>query len=211
MVFAIPGVIAGMLGAAIMNAGVRAFLFYYCRNTLYYGLSRNSIVVGLTTGMLIPIVSNILPIRQALGKNLRSSLDLNHRATNELSVQVTRLSEIGVDASQIMMALLLIGLGVGCYYGAPVSFLYENFRFFFLLLQLLLLFMIIGLTLLSMLIQPFLESALAFIMTHLCCTKDRKLHSLLTKNLSAHRTRNLKTATMFACTLAFLIFAGTTF
>ena len=48
-------------------------------------------------------------------------------------------------------------------------------------------------------------------MTRVFCTKDRKLYTLLAKNLKAHKTRNLKTATMFACSLAFLIFAGTTF
>ena len=99
MLFAIPGVILGMVAAAIMNAGVRAFLFYVTKNTLYYGLSKNAVVIGLLTGTLIPIGANILPIRHALGKNLRSSLDLNHRANNEFSVQVTRLTDVGIDAS----------------------------------------------------------------------------------------------------------------
>jgi hypothetical protein len=109
------------------------------------------------------------------------------------------------------MAVMLIGLGIGCYYGAPVAFLFEKFRLFFLILQFLLLFMIIGMTLIAMLLQPYFESALIFIATHVCCRRDRKLYPLLAKNMKAHRTRNLKTATMFACSLAFLIFAGTTF
>ena len=151
MIFAIPGVITGMCSAAMMNAGIRSFLFYVCKNTLYYGLSKSSVTIGLLTGIIIPIIANIVPIRQALGKNLRSSLDLNHRA-NEFQVTITRMNDIGIDANQLVLSVMLIGLGIGCYYGAPVSFLYENFRMFFLLLQLLLLFMIIGLTLIAMLL-----------------------------------------------------------
>ena len=115
-------------------------------------LSNSSIAIGLFVGFIIPIGANILPIRQALGKNLRNSLDLNHRSTGELSVQITRLEEIGVEPSHLVMSVMLIILGIGCYYVAPVSFLYENFRLFFLCLQLLLLCMIIGMTLLIMLI-----------------------------------------------------------
>ena len=99
MLFAIPATIGGMCVAAIMNAGIRAFLFYFSQNTLYYGLSPNSIFVGLLIGLIMPILANVLPIRQALGNNLRSSLDLNHRSNGEFSVQITRLSEIGMEPS----------------------------------------------------------------------------------------------------------------
>jgi len=39
----------------------------------------------------------LLPIQQALGKNLRTSLDLNHRANNETSVTVQRLEDLGLS------------------------------------------------------------------------------------------------------------------
>lgn len=124
MVFAIPGVVLGMCVAAIMNASIRAAMFYFSQNTLTYGLSKSSIVIGLLVGCVIPVGANILPIRRALGKNLRTSLDLNHRSTGELTVSVTRLSEIGMDVSQAVLAVMLIVLGIACYYVAPVSFLY---------------------------------------------------------------------------------------
>lgn len=110
-----------------------------------------------------------------------------------------------------MLSVMLVVLGICCYYVAPVSFLYENFRLFFQCLQLLLLCMIMGMTMISMLVQPYLETAIAYLMANVFCYKDKNLWPLLSKNLSSHRSRNMKTATMFAVCLAFLIFAGTTF
>jgi hypothetical protein len=69
------------------------------RNTASYWLSVGSIIVGLFIGLVIPILSNIIPIRQALGKNLRSSLDLYHRAVGELQVSVQKLNEYGLSVT----------------------------------------------------------------------------------------------------------------
>lgn len=63
LIFAVPGVITGFCAAAIMNAGVRFFLFNLVENTLNYHLSKGSIIVGLCVGILIPIASNVLPIK----------------------------------------------------------------------------------------------------------------------------------------------------
>jgi len=51
-------------------------------------LSSVSLWAGCVFGFIMPLVAIMLPIKQALGKNLRSSLDLNHRSTNETSVTV---------------------------------------------------------------------------------------------------------------------------
>ena len=48
-------------------------------------------------------------------------------------------------------------------------------------------------------------------MTKCFCRRDKKLYQLLAKNMRSHRTRNIKTAMMFAICLAFLIFASTSF
>lgn len=47
----------------------------------------------------MPIVSNILPIKKALSKALRDSLDLFHRVVNDLLVTVEKLERMGISTS----------------------------------------------------------------------------------------------------------------
>lgn len=116
-----------------------------------------------------------------------------------------------MSAAQLVLAVLLVVLGVACYYVAPVSFLFNEYRIFFLILNGLLLMMILGLTFLSVLLQPYIEWLFVATTLFTCCRRDRKMFSLINKNLDAHRVRNIKTAIMFAVCLAFLMFAGSTF
>ena len=67
------------------------------KNYASYNLSENAITIGVTLGIIIPLISNIVPIRRSLGKNLRNSLDLNHRKIGELTVKFTNLGESGLD------------------------------------------------------------------------------------------------------------------
>lgn len=86
--FAIPGILSGILFAAGQNAGLRYLLFKLVENKSTYSLTTTSIILGLSLGIILPLVSNIIPIQKALGKNLRASLDVYHRASSELSVQI---------------------------------------------------------------------------------------------------------------------------
>lgn len=43
------------------------------------------------------------------------------------------------------------------------------------------------------------------------CRRDLKLRSVILKNLDSHKKRNIKTSIMFAVSLGFLIYAGSTF
>lgn len=82
LTFSIPGIILGISVSALLNWGVRDLIYYYTDNTASYALSPASVVMGLCLGFFIPLLSNILPIRNALGKNLRASLDLYHRQSD---------------------------------------------------------------------------------------------------------------------------------
>ena len=86
LIFSLLGIITGLAVAAGLNAGLRAVIFKLVNNTGSYMLSSISIWFGVTLGLVIPMISNIIPIKRALGKNLRSSLDLFHRQVNELSI-----------------------------------------------------------------------------------------------------------------------------
>jgi len=47
----------------------------------------------------MPIISNILPIKKALSKALRDSLDLFHRVVNDILVTVVKLEMMGISTS----------------------------------------------------------------------------------------------------------------
>ena len=53
--------------------------------------------MGISLGLLIPLISNYLPIRRALSKTLRDSLDLYHRAVNGIVVTVMKLEKMGIS------------------------------------------------------------------------------------------------------------------
>lgn len=79
-----------------------------------------------------------------------------HRKVGELTIAVQKLEDYGLSLAQFVMAIMLVVLGVCTYYIAPVSFLYKKYELFFLILNGLLLIMILGLTFISMLVQPYL-------------------------------------------------------
>ena len=51
-----------MIFAESLNAGVRDLLFNLAGNKTNYGLTTSSIVIGLSVGILLPLISNIIPI-----------------------------------------------------------------------------------------------------------------------------------------------------
>ena len=77
--FIIPGVILGLMLSSVLNSGLRYVLYSLTNNFADYYLSQSAIILGVTIGVVLPVISNILPIQSALGKNLRSSLDLYHK------------------------------------------------------------------------------------------------------------------------------------
>jgi hypothetical protein len=38
-------------------------------------IQTDTIVIGIVTGLVIPMLSNVIPIREALGTSLRNALD----------------------------------------------------------------------------------------------------------------------------------------
>lgn len=208
--FAIPGLISGIVVAAVVNLGMRHVLYTLTNNESTYGLSGASMVIGFCIGFFLPLISNIIPIQRALGKNLRASLDPYQRGAGELLVQIKSLEKFGLSLNQLLMSTMLVVLGVLTYYVAPAAFLLGDYEVFFGILNSLLLMMILGLTFISILLLPkvmkFWVGVFIFFNK-----KDTKLKQIVIKNLKSHKKRNIKTAIMFAICLSFLIFAGSTF
>ena len=186
-------------------------IFIQAMNYTNYALTAASIWIGVLMGTLIPLFANIIPIRKALGKNLRESLDLNKRATESIGVKVQKLEDVGMNFNQTIVALLMVGIGIGTYYVIPLSFLNEDWGNLFFLLNLLLLLVVIGMTLLCVLLFKYGEKLMLWTLLNTCFKKDRPIYSVILKNMQGHSSRNSKTSIMFTLAISFLIFASTGF
>lgn len=127
-----------------------------------------------------------------------------------MQVSIKALEEYGLSLNQMFLGLGLVILGILTYYVAPQAFLFKKFEIFFSIMNLLLILMILGLTYVSILILPAVQRSLIHIFLFVC-RRDKNLKHVVIKNLESHQRRNTKTAIMFAISLSFLIFAGSTF
>ena len=111
------------------------------QNADKYGLKTNSIVLSfLLFGLIVPILSIMGPTREAMGKNLRASLDASRRFgdSESVSATVTKLKDLAMSRREILVGLMLIFFGVVTYYLIPLSILFGNAGMFFFLTNILL-------------------------------------------------------------------------
>lgn len=60
--FSVPGLMSGLLVAALLNLVARKILYMLVENEGAYSLSSGSLWIGMTLGLLLPLLSNIIPI-----------------------------------------------------------------------------------------------------------------------------------------------------
>jgi hypothetical protein len=53
-------------------------------------------MIGLITGLFVPLASNIVPIKQALGTSLRDALDRFRAGVDDTEVEFVRMENAGV-------------------------------------------------------------------------------------------------------------------
>jgi hypothetical protein len=99
-------------------------------------------------------------------------------------------------------------LGFVVYYLIPLAFIYQEMSVFFYILNAILLGMLLGLCLVAVVLQPLLERIVLFCIV---LGPDRRMLTLIKKNLAGHRHRSRKTFLMFVLAVAFVVFAGVVF
>ena len=109
------------------------------------------------------------------------------------------------------MGVLLIVIGILTYYGVPLSFINGNLFVAFVILSLILIMMIIGLTFMCALLFNYIEALILWIVINTCCRRDKRIHSIVTKQMDAHQIRNNKTSIMMTLSVAFLFFSASSF
>mmetsp|Transcript_32034 Transcript_32034/g.75305 ORF Transcript_32034/g.75305 Transcript_32034/m.75305 type:complete len:590 (+) Transcript_32034:1826-3595(+) len=157
----------------------------------------------------MPIIGNIVPIRRALSRSLSESLDVYHQSQAEVVVTLVHLEKLGVSPAQTATAVSMAVVGGSIYYLIPLAFMIRNFDLLLSTLNAILMASLVGMVILGAVFQPALERAVVWVMLSL--GPDKRLHSIVIKNLVAHRPRMRKTALMFSTSMAFAVFAGAMF
>ena len=208
LLFAIPGILLGLLIAYLLNMPVDASISDYAAIPHSSAFYQSPLLLAIAVGLIMPLVANIVPISRALSRTLRDSLDVYHHVVSEVTVRVIKLADLGLNLWQTALAVLMVVIGFVTFYVVPYSFIFVNYPLFLGILNGILLGMLLGLCIIAQAIQPMLERAVLRVMLS-CC--HRHLHAIVKKNLSGHRSRNGKTAQMFTICLAFVLFAGVMF
>lgn len=206
--YSIPAILVGLILAYLLSLPVSYLIGSFSATSPNYTLSEIAIILGVVLGILLPLISNIVPISRALSKTLRDSLDIYHQVTSETTVQMIKLENIGLSLWQVILSITMVIIGFIVYYMIPYSFTFNDLSLFFGILNAILLGMLFGAAAVASALQPFLETK---ILNLIVWGPDRKLIDLVRKSLSGHRRRNAKTAMMFTISLAFILFAGAMF
>ncbi|KAJ3175931.1 hypothetical protein HDU87_005595 [Geranomyces variabilis] len=202
--FSTPAILFGLLVSYVGFVPIAYFLSQFAGAALDASLTPAAILLGTCAGILLPLVGTIISTRRALGKTLRDALDVFRVSINETSVHVDRLEKLGLSATEVIIALVLIVLGFLVYYIVPLSFVFQDLNLFFRIMTVILL----GAILMGGVLQHWLEVTIAHVLVR---GADRPLLHLVVKNLAAHIRRNSKTASIFTLCLAYLVFASTMF
>jgi hypothetical protein len=120
------------------------------------------------------------------------------------------MQNFGISLTQILVSVLLLSFGILTYYSIPWAFINGQTGLFSFYINLLLLFLILGMIFTSQALVPTLENFFLDMMIFFR-PRDLKMKPIIKKNLESHAGRNQKTSLMFTVTLAFLVFAGANF
>lgn len=69
---------------------MRILIFYYAEFSAQLVMRDRTIYIGLFLGIILPLVSNILPMKEAMSNTLRNALD-KFRNGVDFDVQMVRL------------------------------------------------------------------------------------------------------------------------
>lgn len=164
-----------------------------------------TVLLGLITGLVVPMLSNIYPIKQALGTSLRDALDRFRQGVDEMEVNFMRLENAGTNITQVLVSFSILGCSILTLYFLPRAVLDMAVKDAFFHLNLLLVGCVVGIVFVGQaLALPLCRMFINFIL--LFSSEDRKLSAIIMKNLESHSLKNLKANLLYSVTICFLIF-----
>ena len=158
--FSIPGCLLSLIFSFVLNDAFKEVFYIMVSNAGEYGLTTSSIVTSfLLFGFIVPIVSIMGPTKDAMGKNLRASLDASRRsgANESISATVKKLQDLGMSGYEVIISLFLIIFGIFMYYMYPLSILFQSFGLFVFISNSILTALCVGMVVLTVLIMHHLQ------------------------------------------------------
>ena len=140
--------------------------------------------------------------------HLQDALDTRHSKTKAVEFTIKRADALAIDWPMVTSGIFMVCVGFLIYYLFPLSLLTFNLFLLFYMFFGLLLCMLLGLILLALNLENFLEWITTFVFFW---WENAAIRALTVKNLVAHRKRNRKTTIMYALSLAFVIWISVSF
>ena len=208
MWYGIPAWIIGMIIGQISYTGVAILLGQTLQAPISYVVSFESFAIATVIGLLVPVISAILPIQAALGQNLHDSLD-TQRSVSAVKYSVERAESETISWTTIALGIIGVIFGFGVYYVMPLSLLTFNITIMMYMFMSVILAMLLGLVMLSLNLENIIEFVVVIFTIGIY--ESSAVVDIVEKNLVAHRERNRKTTLMFALSLGFIIFSSVLF
>jgi len=144
--FSVPGIILGFTLKVVLLYLTQLGIIQHTKINFEVQIQNRTVWLGIVTGLFIPFLSNISPIKQALGTNLRDALDKFRPSIDFVEVEMIRYERMGLSWNQVMISATLFLFGLLTYYFIPQAAFNRDFQQFLYLLNALLLLIILGLT-----------------------------------------------------------------
>lgn len=156
------------------------------------------------------MISNIYPIKQALGNSLRNALDRFRQGVDDVEVQFLKMENSGASPTQLAISIVLCLASILTLYFIPISILDGRVRECIFYLNLLLIGCVLGIVFIGqsaalLLCRKYIDLILLF------APSDIKLKPLIKKNLNSHSLKNLKANLLYSVTICFLVFQAANF
>ena len=210
LLYAIPATALGFVLLYIFNSGAQLLLYMYFEISIQVYLQDSTFVLGFAIGVILPLMANILPIKQAMNHSLRDSLDRSRQGIDEVEVQCVRLENKGVNYSQVSLGLAILLVSYLTLVYIPQAFADVLFEVAYFRVNLLFLCVMVGIIFCSSGFAPTI-SKLYLNLVFLFMPRDRLLKPLVIKNLENHGQKNMKANLMYCFTITFLVYLSTNF
>ena len=159
-------------------------------------------------GILVPVLSSLLPIQAALSTALAQALDYTRPKSAAITYTIERASDRAIPRFAVAVGSLFSLMGMLLYVALPSALLSADL---FLLLSIffsLLMSILLGLVIIGMNLQ---RAAEAFVLYTGFFWLPSSIRQLVHKNLISHKLRNRKTFLMYSLSVAFIVFIYVTF
>jgi hypothetical protein len=95
--FAVPGTMMGFFVMLLILSGIQVLAFQVAGIALIPTVDYFTIMIAVSLGILLPLLANAAPINKAVSKQLRDALDTNRKSLDNITVQMQKLKEFGIE------------------------------------------------------------------------------------------------------------------